>query len=211
MADNKTKEVQQTRTIDYKNFDLIKFKKTDNGVDVWHHEGGTDAGTIHKQGEAESHPDLQEKMNQLKIYMAQRLGLLDGWDFCRENLKGDLDVTKIVLDEHKAVIERCNIKGLTFKGDGELYGVMITGSFKLPKGGSIGIAVPKITFAAETLGYEEDIQTICEEIKEEVYAYRFQGKRAQTDIETEIQKVEEPELFLTPAEQEEGMQLKKVN
>lgn len=185
----KSKETQQTRKVEFQHFQVKKFKITPKGVDITHIEIGEDTGEIATVGRVVPHPDLKEKMNQLKIYMATRLGLLQGWDFSRANLKlKNEDLLKQALDGHKDAIDSCNVNGLTFVGEGDLFGVIITGSLKTPKGGSAGMAIPKITFGKEVLGYEKEVEEICDEIKEEIYAYRFQHKKAQLDIETEAEK-----------------------
>ncbi|MCK5342979.1 MAG: hypothetical protein KAR20_06225, partial [Candidatus Heimdallarchaeota archaeon] len=176
----KTKPEQKTRRLEYQHFDLRKFKVTKDGVDVTHHEGGIDAGEIIKKGEVQPHPDLKKMMDLLQIYMATRLGLLEGWDFCREHI--DREMEEMAIKGHKDAIERCNVNGLTFVGEGELAGVMITGSIKVPHSGSTGLSVPKITFKSDTLGYEKEVQTLCEEIKKEVFAYRYQSKKHQLDL-----------------------------
>lgn len=193
----KTKEEQQSRRLEYQHFDLRKFKVTKDGVDVTHHESGMEAGEITKRGEVQPHPDLKEKMDQLALYMATRLGLLQGWDYSRTHIKEE-EALKGAMEGHKEVIERMNVNGLTFVGEGETAGVMITGSIKVPKTGSTGLTVPKITFGSDKLGYETEVEEICEEIKREVYAYRFQSKKLQLDIETEAKKKENPELFQEP-------------
>lgn len=86
---NKSKEEQQRRVMPLSAFDLKKAKITKDGVDVTHHETGTDAGEITKSGEVQPHPDLQDALDGLKLYMATRLGLLTGWDHCRESLRRD--------------------------------------------------------------------------------------------------------------------------
>lgn len=193
---SKSKEQQQQRRVEYQYFELRKFKVTSKGVDVTHVEKGGDTGEVSTSGIVVAHPDLKTKMDTLKLYMATRLGLLMGWDYARETLKlKDGDALQLAIDGHQEAVERCNIGGLTFVGEGETYGVQITGSLKTPHNGSIGLAVPKITFGKETLGYEVEVEEICEEIKKEVYAYRFQHKKAQLDIETEIEKDQNPDLF----------------
>lgn len=192
---SKKKEEQQRRKLEFQHFDLKKFKITKDGVDVTHHESGNDAGEIIKKGEVQPHPDLQKTLDQLKLHFATRLGLLQGWDYSREKIKKDEDALKGAIDGHKEAVARCKIGGLTFVGEGETYGVIITGNLLTPNGGSVGLAVPKITFGLTKLGYEEDVKEICEEVKKEVYAYRFQSKKAQLDIETEIERQTEAELL----------------
>ena len=186
----KTKEVQQTRKLEYKFFDLQKFKVTKKGVDITHLETGEEGGKITKEGKAHPHPDLKTKMDELKLYMAARLGLLVGWDYSRQHLKSADDVLQGAIDGHNESVENCNVNGLTFVGEGDTVGVLITGSIKVPNGGSTGLAVPKITFSSDKLGYETEVEEICEDIKKEIYAYRYQHKKAQLDIENDG-----PDLF----------------
>lgn len=189
----KSHNEQRTRLMEYKNFDLKKFKMEKKGVDVTHHENGNDAGVIMKVGETIPHPDLQKTMNLLKPLMAKRLGLLEGTDLARHHLKSDLDKLKDVLDLEKLIISRCNVNGLAFTGTGDKFGVMITGSVLVPESGSVGMAVPKITFGSDLLGYEAEAEEICEEIKQEVFNYRFLNKKAQLDLEFEASKADEEE------------------
>lgn len=186
----KTIDEQQKRQLEYKHFDLRKIKMQKKGADVDHHEGGADAGIVTKIGETAPHPDLQTALDELKPFMARRLGLLEGIDIATEMAKGDLHALKPVLEKRKEIQNRCNVNGLTFVGSGDKYGVMITGSILLPINGSVGLGVKQITFGSDVLGYEEEVEEICERIKKEVYAYRFQNKKAQLDIEFEAEKIE---------------------
>lgn len=148
----RTVDEQQGRIIPREDFHLLKFKRTKEGVWIQHHLGGPNPQTQTNDVEAKPHPDLQNVMNQLQLYMATRLGILEGWDFSREHLKKNPNYLKKAIQGHKDALERCNINGLTFLGEGETYGVTITGSIKTPKNGSVGLAVPKITFSKEDLG-----------------------------------------------------------
>ena len=185
-----------------KKYSLKKFKVTKVGVDVSFEENSTDPGTNNKEGKYLPHPDLKIAMNKLQLYMATRLGLLMGWDYAREHLKGIDDVKEGAMNGHKQEVDMCNVTGLTFLGEGETYGVSITGSVKCPISGSTGLAVPKITFGKTDLGYEDEVEELCEEIKKEIYAYRFQQKKYQTDVVSEAEKVENPELFGEPKSKE---------
>lgn len=186
----KSKQEQQGRILPYKDFKLKKFKIVDAGVDVVHIEEGKTGGEVTKKGKAAPHPDLQKACNELRIFMADRLGVLRGWDYARDHLRGDAEALEVAIKKHQEARESCSVSGLSFSGEGDLEGVIITGSIKLPDGGAVGLALPKISFASDKLGYEDEIIDICEEIKKEVYAYRFLNKYAQLDLEDEIDKVE---------------------
>jgi len=189
-GNGKTVDEQKQRQLEFKHFDLRKIKMQKKGADVDHHEGGSDAGIVSKIGETAPHPDLQKVLDELKPFMARRLGLLEGIDTATEMAKGDLHALKPVLEKRKEIQNRCNVNGLTFTGSGDKYGVMITGSVSTPENGSFGLAVPRITFGQDVLGYEDEVDEICERIKKEVYAYRFQNKKAQLDIEFEAERID---------------------
>lgn len=182
-----TKENQQGRILPREDFNLEKFKFTKDGVSVKHHLGGTDPQTQSNDCDWRPHPDLITKVDKLQLYMATRLGLLTGWDFAREHLKKNPNYLKKAMDGHKATVAICNVNGITLVGEGETAGVMITGSIKTPKNGSTGLAVPKIAFGKSDLGYETDVQEICEEIADEVYNYLILKKKEQANIEDQAE------------------------
>lgn len=200
----KAKEEQQGRILEYQHFDLAKFKVTDKGVDVSHYDRLSNSGKNTLEGKETPHPDLQNALDKLSLYMAQRLGLLDGWDFSRDQLRGDLEKLQMAKQGHEEMVKRCHLNGFTYVGDGETRGVQFTGNVKLKDGGSVGLAVGKITFGKDVLGYEDDVEQLCEDVKVEVYAYRFQSKKAQLDVETEAAKAKNPDMFDPPKPEKKG-------
>ena len=189
--DDKSKEDQQGRILEYQHFELKSLKfNSSKGLDLIYvnllQQNVLEEPTIKEV----THPDLNEKLDQLKLYYATKLGILEGWDFAREYVKKDTNTLQLAINHHKETIERVNVTGISFDGEGETYGVTIKGYMKFPKKGGSGLSSGKITFGVNTLGYEDDVMTICEEVKKEVYAYRFQNKKAQLDIETEAKKKE---------------------
>ena len=175
-------EDQKGRIMPREDFNLMKFKRTKEGVSITHHVGGTNPANINADVDVQPHPDLQKKMDELQLYMATRLGLLQGWDFAREGTRKDSDLLEKAIQGHKDAVAMCNINGISFVGEGETAGVMITGSIKTPKSGSVGLAVPKISFGKEVLGYENEVEQICEEITDEIYSYLILKKKEQTDL-----------------------------
>jgi hypothetical protein len=179
----KTKEEQKGRIMPREEFNLQKFKVTKDGLLITHHVNGLNPTDITANVEVKPHPDLKLKMDELKVYMATRLGLLEGWDFARDNLKKNPNYLQNAIAGHKTAKGRCNVNGLTFLGSGETFGVSITGSISTPTNGSVGLAVPKISFESDVLGYEEEVEQICNEITDEVYSYLILRKKEQTNIE----------------------------
>lgn len=187
----KTKEEQMKRVLEYSDFNLQQFKTTGEGAKISYWVGGLEPKKINEDCDYLPHPDLTEKLGELQLYFASRIGILKGWDFARDHLRKDSKALEAAMEEHKANVERCKISGISFSGESsEDLKVKITGSYKTPDGGAIGMATPAILLENDKLGYEEDVKEICEEIKKEVYAYLFQHKKFQLDIESEAEKAE---------------------
>jgi len=186
MSEN-SKEKQQGRILPREDFHLMSFKLSKDGVFIKHHLGGADPQTQTNDVDAKPHPDLKSTMDQLQLYMATRLGLVEGWDFSREHLKKNPNYLQKAIQGHKDAVARCNINGITFVGEGETAGVMITGSIKTPKNGSVGLAVPKIKFGDTELGYETEVEEICKEISDEIYNYLILKKKEQASVEDQAE------------------------
>ena len=62
--------------------------------------------------------------------------------------------------------------------------------------GAVGMANPNITFASDKLGYENDVEELCETIKSETYLYHFKNKRAQQDLLDQVEEAENGEFQL---------------
>lgn len=192
----KSKEEQLGRILEYQHFDLVSFKfNKDKGLDLVYYNRLFPNAKENPKSKVVSHPDLQSKLDQLKIHFATKIGLLEGWDFAREHTRKDLPTLELAQKGHQEVLERIKITGLTFAGEGETYGVSIIGYVKFPKKGGTGMSAGKILLDGSTLGYEDDVKEICEEVKQEVYAYRFQNKKAQLDIESEADKAKQAGMF----------------
>lgn len=188
----KDKAEQQRRVLEYQHFDMVKFKVADERATVKFYEFGNEHTVSPKE---HVHPDLTNKLNELKLYMATSIGLLSGWDFARDKIKKDPDALKMAIEGHKETVNRCKPNGFGFVGEGETRGVAFTGSIKSPFAGQTGLSFPKITFGKEVFGIEQEVEQLCEEIKAEIYAYLFQSKKAQLDIETEAEKAESMGMF----------------
>ena len=185
-----TKEEQQGRILPREDFHLLTFKlNKGSGVMITHNLGGIDPQKQSNDCPADPHPDLINVLNELQPYMAESLGLTEGWDAWRSNNKDGLDGAEKAKNGYDATVARMNVNGITYKGDvnSEKYGVSITGSFKTPHGGSVGCAVPKITFQANKLGTEEDVKEICDRINDEVYNYLILKKKAQSNVEDQAE------------------------
>lgn len=201
----KTKEKQQGRLMPQKNFLLLGFKANLKGVSGTYYDVDERNREMRFADDHEPHHDLLNTMANLRTYVAQKVGLLAPWDFAREHLKGNADALKLAIQGHEDTINSITITGVAFVGEGDKKGVDIKFYLKFLHGNGKGMNSGKITFnpGVQELGYEDEVEEICEEIRKEVYNYTVIKKKAQLDIETEADKAEDPDMFTSAQEQEE--------
>ncbi len=179
----KTVEEQKGRIIAYKDFDLLKFKLTQKGSIISYRVKGI---SDHVKGEtltSEPHPDLTDKLDELKLYMATRIGYMGGWDFARDNIKDDHERLQKAIDGFNNAKENFKVTGVIYINKDEREAVQITGSLKCPDGGSSRLDVPYIYFGEDnSLDYADDVEQLVEEFKQEVYNYLILNKKHQSDV-----------------------------
>lgn len=80
------------------------------------------------------------------------------------------------------LLQKIEVRGVAWSGNGDNTGVVITSVFETPNGLKTCINTPRIKMATISFGFEEELETIVESIKKEVYAYLFKGKQAQMSL-----------------------------
>lgn len=80
------------------------------------------------------------------------------------------------------LLSKIEVRGVAWSGTGDNTGVVITSVFETPNGLKTRINTPRIKMATISFGFEEELETIVESIKKEVYAYLFNGKQAQMSL-----------------------------
>jgi hypothetical protein len=158
-------------------FNLVSFKLTDKGADVVHKEENGDlTGNDTINAKEKPHQDLIDALDELKIYYADKIGLLKGWDFAHKNCKA---AAKDNCDAgRQKVLDDITMKGISFDGEGDLAGVNLKGYVQFPVKGGSGIPSGKISFNENVLGYEGEVKELALALKDEIYQYRFKGKFA---------------------------------
>ena len=80
------------------------------------------------------------------------------------------------------LLSKIDVRGVSWSGTNDNVGVVITAVFETPNGLKTCINTPRIKMAQISFGFEEELETIVESIKNEVYAYLFKGKQAQLSL-----------------------------
>ena len=172
-------KASQKRSVNFEDFDLAKFKTIKDETSVIYYDtGNPKVGKQTAKLKDKIHDDLVGRLGNLKLYFATRLGLVDVTDTIRDEYKDNPELLKRAIELHKEQVDRCSVTGIAFSGEKQLRGVQITGKVKVPGYGSFSLACPKIIFASDSLGYETEVEELCEEVKKEVYNHTFKGKRA---------------------------------
>lgn len=79
-------------------------------------------------------------------------------------------------------VENIEVRGVSFSGQDDNVGVVLTGLFTVSNNQKTAINSPRLKFNTETFGFEEEFEAIVADIENEVYAFLFKGKKAQLEL-----------------------------
>jgi len=137
------------------------------------------------------HPDMTKMFQDLRIIVA-RVFNITSFLTLMESDEMKLPESKKMIARNYAdeLISKIEVRGVSWSGSDENTGVIITAVFETPNGLKTCINTPRIKMAQISFGFEEELETIVEAIKKEVYAYLFKGKQAQLSLFGEEQEQE---------------------
>lgn len=131
------------------------------------------------------HPDLLGLFADLRNIVGRVFGITSFLSFISaEALSREIgddvsDRARAFADE---LLEKIDVRGISWSGNGDNAGVVITAVFETTNGLKTCINTPRIKMAQISFGFEEELETIVETVKKEVYAYLFKGKQAQMSL-----------------------------
>lgn len=137
------------------------------------------------------HPDMTKMFQDLRIIVT-RVFNITSFLTLLESDEMKLPESKKMIARNYAdeLISKIEVRGVSWSGSDENTGVIITAVFETPNGLKTCINTPRIKMAQISFGFEEELETIVEAIKKEVYAYLFKGKQAQLSLFGEEQEQE---------------------
>ena len=129
------------------------------------------------------HPDLAAMFEDLRTIVG-RVFNITSFLTLLESDEMKLPESKRMLARSFAdeLLSKIEVRGVSWSGTGDNVGVVITAVFETPNGLKTCINTPRIKMAQISFGFEEELETIVESIKTEVYAYLFKGKQAQLSL-----------------------------
>lgn len=129
------------------------------------------------------HPDLLAMFTDLRTIVA-RVFNITSFLTLLESDEMKIPESKKMLARNFAdeLLSKIEVRGVAWSGTGDNTGVVITSVFETSNGLKTCINTPRIKMATISFGFEEELETIVESIKKEVYAYLFKGKQAQMSL-----------------------------
>lgn len=172
-----------------KNFKLSKVKRIKNGgLDIHYTIEETEGSEvfnpkIHLEHPKDFHPDLTDKLGKLKPILARIYHLTFFTELMGLNeFEATQEQEEIAMKLECEIMDKITVNGVTFSGSDKNRGIVISGSFTADTNQAMPINSHNLKFSSTRYGFEEEVERICEELKDEVYAYVYENKRAQMSL-----------------------------
>lgn len=170
-------------------FSLSKVKLLkDGGLDV-HYEVtevvGNESYTnkYHVESAKDIHPDLRECFDRLRPIMGRIFNITSFLSMVEtSDFKATKKQSKLSRDFADEMLKNIEVRGVSFSGQDDNVGVVLTGLFTVSNNQKTAINSPRLKFNTETFGFEEELEAIVADIENEVYAFLFKGKKAQLEL-----------------------------
>lgn len=184
-----------------KNFNLSKVKLLPKGgltaeYQLTENVGGELSVTDYKATYTRDvHPDMSGAFQDLRIIVARVFGMTSFLSFmATEKLPKDkIENAKKFAEQ---LMDRIDVRGISLSGSDDDPAVIITSVYEVENGQKTAMNTPRLRMGNISFGFEEQLDTIIEQIKEEVFAYLFEGKQAQLSLFGE--KKDDPEADIDP-------------
>ena len=165
-----------------KAFALSKVKTLkDGGLDV-HYEVTETIGNesytnkYHVESAKDIHPDLRDCFDRLCPIMGRIFNITSFLSMVEtSDFKATKKQSELSLDFADEMLKNIEVRGVSFSGQDDNIGVVLTGLFTVSNNQKTAINSPRLKFNTETFGFEEELEEIAADIETEVYAFLFKG------------------------------------
>lgn len=137
----------------------------------------------HVESAKDIHPDLRDCFNRLRPIMGRIfnitsfLSIIETPDFKATQKQNEL--SRDFADE---MLKNIKVRGVSFSGQNDNVGVVLTGSFAVLDNQKTAINSPRLKFNTKVFGFEKELEEIAADIETEVYAFLFKNKKAQLEL-----------------------------
>lgn len=137
----------------------------------------------HVESAKDIHPDLRDCFNRLRPIMGRIfnitsfLSIVETPDFKATQKQNEL--SRDFADE---MLKNIKVRGVSFSGQNDNVGVVLTGSFTVLDNQKTAINSPRLNFNTKVFGFEKELEEIAADIETEVYAFLFKNKKAQLEL-----------------------------
>lgn len=137
----------------------------------------------HVESAKDIHPDLRDCFNRLRPIMGRIfnitsfLSIVETPDFKATQKQNEL--SRDFADE---MLKNIKVRGVSFSGQNDNVGVVLTGSFTVSDDQKTAINSPRLKFNTKVFGFEKELEEIAADIETEVYAFLFKNKKAQLEL-----------------------------
>lgn len=129
------------------------------------------------------HPDLTGAFDELKPIMCRVFGFTSYLSMVEsDSFEASLLQKEQARGFAEEIKQRIKVRAISMSGSGESEGVVLTANLQVMNGQIVAINTPRIRFATESFGFEEECEKIVTRIKDEVYKYLYEGKKAQLEL-----------------------------
>lgn len=163
---------------------LLKYGGLDVHYEVTEFVGNESyTNKYHVESAKDIHPDLRDCFDRLRPIMGRIfnitsfLSMVETPDF--KATKKQSELSRDFADE---MLKNIEVRGVSFSGQDDNVGVVLTGLFTVSNNQKTAINSPRLKFNTETFGFEEELEEIAADIENEVYAFLFEGKKAQLEL-----------------------------
>lgn len=134
------------------------------------------------------HQDLVDLFKELKTVLIDSYGFCRGLDQAEKYLKGEqkAKVTKI----REQIYSEVQVTKISVSGNDQLEGVVISGKRESWNGSYQALNTPRICFASDNIGHEDNAERLKELIAMEVYKYFYSGKYGEATLFDHVETVE---------------------
>lgn len=169
-------------------FALSKVKMLkDGGLDV-HYEVTETIGNesytnkYHVESAKDIHPDLRECFVRLRPIMGRIFNITSFLSMIEANFKATKVQQEMARNFANEMLQNIDVCGVSYSGQDDNVGVVLSGVFTVSNNQKVAINSPRLKFNTITFGFEEELEDITATIEAEVYAFLFNGKKAQLEL-----------------------------